>query len=355
MKKIMSMTGIGLVAFTLLMSSCVSKKKYVAAQNTIEQYRTDSARMAQEAATQQQNYTTLEEKHRSLQSEYDSTKSAYETRWAGIESYYNEQKSTAEQLHQSIHQALSSSEVIDPNSIVSSNGRVYVTLDDNIFTGTALNSKGRDAIGQFADVIKSKENVTVDVVSGDSHAAYWNKSGSDSAMSSMNNDATTGNNDATTGNVTQNTTGDDDDDDVATTTTTRKTTTTRAKSGTASRSKATTSRASSAKKATYTKSRSESGRSMAFKSKSKSKTSTGSSWNSKVAKATSIAKELHKKGVYNVGLMIPGQSATGTSSGTSENNNKFQLIVTPKGERYYEMIEKKNANATGTGAPTSMK
>lgn len=346
MKKIMSMTGIGLVAFTLLMSSCVSKKKYVAAQNTIEQYRTDSARMAQEAATQQQNYTTLEEKHRSLQSEYDSTKNAYETRWAGIESYYTEQKSNAEQLHQSIHQALSSSEVIDPNSIVSSNGRVYVTLDDNIFSGTALNSKGREAIGQFADVIKSKENVTVDVVSGDSYAAYWNKSGGDSSrMNSMNNDAT--------GNVSQTTGDDDDDNDVATTTTTtRKTTTTRPRSSTATRSKATTSRASTAKKSTYTKSRSESGRSMAFKSKSKSKSSTGSSWNSKVAKATSIAKELHKKGVYNVGLMIPGQSATGTS-GTSENNNKFQLIVTPKGERYYEMIEKKNANASG--APTSMK
>lgn len=349
MKKIMSMTGIGLVAITLLMSSCVSKKKYVEAQNTIERYRTDSARMASEAAGLQQNISGLEERQRALQTQYDSTKNYYESRWSTLQNYYNEQKSTTDQLHQSIHQAVGTSEAVDSNGIMASNGRVYLTLGDGAFSGTALSSQGKQVIRDFAGVVKDKQNVTVDVVSGDSYAAYWNASGN----SDMSSGGVSGDNSMNTGNTGNTTSTDATTDDDATTststTTNRNTATTNKKSNTyrssATRSKATANRSATARRSTATKSRSESGRT--YSTRSKAKASTNNSWNAKVAKATNVAKELHKNGVYNVGLMVPGQPS-GTSTSTNANSNKFQLIVTPKGDRYFQMMEQNAGTTSGT-------
>lgn len=348
MKKIRSVTGMGLVALTLFMGSCVSKKKYVAAQNEIERYRTDSTQMAQRSAEMQQNITTLEETTKSWETRYDSANKAYEAKWAGVQTYFNEQKTAAEQLHQSIHQSLSNSEVIGADAITSGNGKVYITLDDKVFSGTTLNSQGREAIAQFANAVNSKENVAVDVVTGDSYAAYWNSgssmgntsgtwntaSNADSAMTSGNN---AGNTDASvTARV------DDDNASVSATTgnTTRTTSTART---TTNKSKTYTAKKSTAKKSYATTKRrtGEAGRSTSMRTGSKSKSTASNSWNSKLAKASSIAKELHKHGLNSVGLMIPAGE-----NGTGENSTKFQLIVSPKDSRYFQMMEQNNTNNT---------
>ena len=332
MKKIMSLSGAGLLAISLLMTSCVSKKKYVQAQNTIEQYRQDSIACAQRNTEFQTSISGLEEKNRALQTEYDSTKKAYETRWATMQTYYDEQKASADQLHQEIHQSLSNSDVIDANDIKSSNGRVYVTLDQRVFTGNQLNSKGKQAVGQFSNTIKGKDKVAVDVVTGDSYAAYWNTQSGDMSGNTGN----MGNADNAA-----NADMDNDADDDAVATAPKKTT---AKPATTVRKKTTTTTRKST--ATTTRKRTDAGRKMAFKSGTKSKsTATSNTFNNNLAKATALAKELHKNGVYNVGLMIPG-NPNDTKATSTENSNKFQLIVTPKSERYFQMIEKESAGNT---------
>ncbi|MGZ5254833.1 MAG: hypothetical protein ACXWV4_10830, partial [Flavitalea sp.] len=218
MKKISTVTGMGLIALTLFMGSCVSKKKYVSAQNEIERYRTDSTQMAQRSTELQQNISTLEQTTKTWESRYDSANKAYETKWAGVQTYFNEQKTAAEQLHQTIHQSLSNSEVIGADAITSGNGKVYITLDEKVFSGSALNSKGREAIAQFANAVNSKENVAVDVVTGDSYAAYWNSGAStgntagtwntaSGADSSMNSGNATGNMNTATGSTNSTSTG----------------------------------------------------------------------------------------------------------------------------------------------------
>ncbi len=369
MKKFRSVTGMGLVALTLFMGSCVSKKKYVAAQNEIERYRTDSTQMAQRSAEMQQNIASLEERNKAIQTSYDSANKAYEARWAGIQSYYGEQRTNAEQLHQSLHQALSSNEAIGADGITSGNGKVYVTLDEKVFSGSQLNNQGRQAIAQFANAINSKDNVAVDVVTGDSYAAYWNNGSSSTASGNWSGSGTTGTTGdssatATTGSTSGNTGTDMNDNDglaatssdkSATTSSNKNTTTStnrssgtyRSSSATKSRSTATAKKSSTAKKsyASSTKKRTgESGRRTAMRSGTKSKTTASKpSWNSTLAKATSIAKELHKNGVNNVGLMIPGGTTT-----SGENSNKFQLIVSPKDSRYYQMMEQNSGTQNGT-------
>lgn len=348
MKKILSRSGIGAIAVAMLLTSCVSKKKYVEAQNTIEKYRNDSTQLAQQAASLQQNISSLEEKNKTMQAQWDSSKAVAQAemqRWSGLQTYYDQQKTSITGLHQQLHDALSSSEVVSADEITASNGRVYVTLDDQVFSGGQLSTKGKKAIADFANVIKDKEDMVVDVASGDSYAAYWNKGTGADGMA--------GNETSAAGNDTKADAANDNaavsaDKDVTATARTKSTyrrpsSATARKSSTATRStRATAARRSTAKK-TY---RSESGRSMSFKSKSKS--SKSNSWNSNIAKATAIAKELHKNGVYNVGMLVPGSA---NAAATSTGKSNFQLIVSPKGDRYYQMIESaspaKDANGTG--------
>lgn len=373
MKKMISASGFGALAIALLMSSCVSKKKYVQAQQTIEKYRMDSTQMAQTAAGLQQNITSLEEKNRTMQSQWDSSKSAAQSeiqRWSGLQGYYDEQRTNVTNIHEQLHTALAESDVIKADEITASNGRVYVTLDDQVFSGGQLSSKGRKAIADFAGVLKDKQDLVVDVASGNSYAAYWNNGSTASGSTMGSTDAASAS--STTGSTGNNATASTDDDDDATTGTVSSSSSSSsrptAKTATASRSGSATVRRSStatrSTRATATRStarkstarRTESGRSMSFKSRNTS-SKTNSSWNSNIAKATAIAKELHKNGVYNVGLMVPG-SANSTDAGTTTGKNNFQLIVSPKGDRYYQMIESSRpagtngTQATGTGTGT---
>lgn len=346
MKKILSRSGFGAVAVALLLTSCVSKKKYVEAQNTIEKYRSDSAQMAQQAASMQQNISSLEEKNKTMQAQWDSSKALAQAeiqRWNGLQTYYDQQKTSITGLHQQLHDALNGSEVINADDITASNGRVYVTLDDQVFSGGQLSTKGKKAIADFANVIKDKEDMVVDVASGDSYAAFWNKGTGAEGMAGNDASAAAGNDANAAANDNSAVSGNNDATATARTKATyrRPSSATARKSSTATRSSRATASRSTAKKKTY---RSESGRSMSFKSKSKS--SKSNSWNSNIAKATAIAKELHKNGVYNVGMLVPGSANAAAPSGKTN----FQLIVSPKGDRYYEMIESsspsKDANGT---------
>jgi len=367
----MSASGFGVLAIALMMSSCVvSKKKYVQAQQTIEKYRMDSAQMAQTATGLQQNITSLEEKNRTMQAQWDSSKAVAQAeaqRWTGLQGYYDEQKTNVTNIHQQLHTALAETEGITADEITASNGRVYVTLDDQVFSGGQLSSKGRKAIADFAGVLKDKQDLVVDVASGNSYAAYWNNGASttgttmgstDASASTDANANANANANSNANSTTSPSTSSDDATTAATdnsssrptartTTTTRKSTTTVRRSSTATRSSRATASKSSSSKSTARKS--ESGRKMSFKSGS---SKTNNAWNTNIAKATAIAKELHKNGIYNVGLLVPG-SENSTDAGTTTGKKNFQLIVSPKGDRYYQMIESNSpkTGTQGTGTP----
>jgi len=369
----MSASGFGVLAIVMLMSSCVSKKKYVQAQQqaqqTIEKYRMDSTQMAQTAASQQQNIASLEEKNRTMQAQWDSSKAVAQAeaqRWTGLQGYYDEQKTNVTNIHQQLHTALAESEGISADEITASNGRIYVTLDDQVFSGGKLSSKGRKAIADFAGVLKDKQDLVVDVASANSYAAYWNNGASTTGTTMGNTDASSSTDANANANANANSNANSttspstsSNDATAatdnsssrptarTTTTTHKSSTTVRRSSSATRSSRATASKSSSSKSTAKKS--ESGRKMSFKSGS---SKTNNSWNTNIAKATAIAKELHKNGIYNVGLLVPG-SENSTDAGTTTGKKNFQLIVSPKGDRYYQMIESNSpkTGTQGTGTP----
>jgi hypothetical protein len=307
-----------------------------------------------------------------MQAQWDSSKAVAQAeaqRWTGLQGYYDEQKTNVTNIHQQLHTALAETEGITADEITASNGRVYVTLDDQVFSGGQLSSKGRKAIADFAGVLKDKQDLVVDVASGNSYAAYWNNGASTTGTTMGSTDASAStdananananaNSNSNANSTTSPSTSSDDATTAATdnsssrptartTTTTRKSTTTVRRSSTATRSSRATASKSSSSKSTARKS--ESGRKMSFKSGS---SKTNNAWNTNIAKATAIAKELHKNGIYNVGLLVPG-SENSTDAGTTTGKKNFQLIVSPKGDRYYQMIESNSpkTGTQGTGTP----
>ena len=176
MNKIISFSGMSVVAMGLLLGSCVSKSKYMEAQNTIEQYRTDSAAWAGRYNTMQQNMGTLEQKNKEMQTEFERSRTTYmndQKRWNAYEGYYDQTKKTTEQVHQQIHAALNNTAVPDAN-VYTAGSKVFVTLPESAFftaNSSKLTVRGKEALSKMASVLKSNPDLEVDVKANLGHSA----------------------------------------------------------------------------------------------------------------------------------------------------------------------------------------
>src|SRR6476659_8272927 len=136
--------GIGMA---LLLTSCVAKKKYVEAQNKISQLQQQNAECTAKTESLNTNLTALQTSNGDLQRRYDSSINSYtaqQTRWNDYTTYYNTQSSSAQQMHQTLHQQLD--DMIGASNIVLNSNKVYITLPEStLFTSgsTSLSSKGK--------------------------------------------------------------------------------------------------------------------------------------------------------------------------------------------------------------------
>ena len=377
MKKNLSLAGFSLVAMGLFMGSCVSKKKYMEAQTSAsERYTADSTQWATRSATMQQNITSLEQKNTDYQKQMDSlrtTSQNYQKRWETFQSTYTTQNSSTEQLHQQIHAAID--EYVEASNVESKNGRVYINLPEKmLFTSgsSTLSTKGKQALDKLAEVLASNNNVEVDIITT---AAYYSDATSTASMTSPtgdNNSAAVSDQSAVTD---RNTTGDPNtakkaDADKVTDKTTSPTanvgdsaypgsgtkTASKAKQDPAKKSTAT--KSSTAKKSTATaqkKSTSQGDRSVSFKSAPKKSTkakSTAPSWNLNVARSTAIVRQLTQNGLPQARIVLTGQNSKGVTTNEWASMNKgYQVVLTPKMDTYYQMMQEGQA---GQGS-TSMK
>ena len=378
MKKNLSFAGFGLVAMSLFMGSCVSKKKYMEAQTrATERYTTDSTQWATRSATMQQNISSLEQKNTDYQKQMDSlrtTSQNYQKRWETFQSTYTAQNSSTEQLHQQIHAAID--EYVEASNVESKNGKVYINLPEKMLFASGssnLSSKGKQALDKLAEVLASNNNVEVDIITT---AAYYSDATSTASMTSPtgdNNSAAVSDNQTAVAD--RNTAGDPN---TAKKTDARKvtdkTTSPTANVGdsaypgsgtkTASKvkqdpaKKSTATKSSTAKKSTATaqkKSTSQGDRSVSFKSAPKKSTkakSTAPSWNLNVARSTAIVRQLTQNGLPQARIVLTGQNSKGVTTNEWASMNKgYQVVLTPKMDTYYQMMQEGQA-AQGS---TSMK
>jgi outer membrane protein OmpA-like peptidoglycan-associated protein len=371
MKKILSMPVFG-VAVLMMLTSCVAKKKYTEAQNTITQLQTENAQLKEQGTTMQQNVATLEARTRSMQSTIDSTNTwvtGQQGRWSSFQAFYDEGVKTTEQVHQQLHTEMDA--LIGAENITTANGRVMVNLKENIlFTSgsSRLSTKGNEVLTRLAQIVSSNPNVEIDIASapgyygdGTSTTSTANSSMNMNNSSSMNNNATTNNQNTTMDQSTTNTTatdtkmktdadgdmklksGDtkikaDADGDVKVKTSTTKVKT---NSGSARSSYSGAAKTSTAKKSTASRYRSESSaKSKTYKSSPAKKTSASATWSLNMSRSSSIAKKLVDEGVSKSRILVTnGDNAAGAKK-------DFQIVISPKSDTYYNTIGNGNGGTT---------
>lgn len=192
MNKLLHYTLIS-VLLPLMITSCVSKKIFLASQSALESARTDSTRLAnrvgelernisnlnQSSATLQQNLSALKEqlestskdaagKIASQQSLLNKSKEELADQQKKLESLQTlleQQKKNADALRQKMADALvkfNSNEL----TVTVKNGKVYVSLQENLLfpSGSALvNPKGREALGKLAEVLNLDSDINVNI------------------------------------------------------------------------------------------------------------------------------------------------------------------------------------------------
>jgi hypothetical protein len=181
------------VGMALILTSCVAKKKYTEAQNRISQLEQQNADCVSKTESLNTNLSTLQKTNSDLQNRYDSSINAYSSQQGRLNNYttyYNTQKSTADQMHQTLHQQLD--DKIGASNIVLANNKVYITLPEStLFTSgsTSLSSKGKDIVTTLASTIAQNPDVEVYVATSATYTGTGTAMGYDSGngSTSMNN------------------------------------------------------------------------------------------------------------------------------------------------------------------------
>ena len=326
MKKNLSLKLMSGLAVLILMTSCVSKRKYTDAQNTITQLQTENAQLKDQGTTMQTNIVSMEANNRALQSRLDSTNSwvsGQQTRWNSFQAFYDEGTKTAEQVHQQLHQQMDA--LIGAENITTSGGRVYVVLaEKTLFTNgsSKLTTKGEEVLAQLAQTIRENPNVEIDIASAPGYYAGGPAMNSSTAMADMNTDAKVATDDDTKVKTENTKIKMDKDGDVKMKTDVAKTKTTTAK-------KSSTYSAPAKTRSTASKSETKS---KTYSSSPAKKSSGNTAWSLNMARSSSIAKKLVDEGVSKSRVLV--------NKAVADNGTKrdFQIVISPKTDTYYEAI-----------------
>jgi hypothetical protein len=179
--------GIGLI----LLTGCVSSKKYKASQADLAKVRNDSAQLAQQVTSLNGNVQDLQNKNSTLQQSLEASNSRNATQQKSLDyyqNYFKEQQNTLSQVSDDVKGALTQAGIAN-GDVQQVNNAVYVRLDEEeLFkkNSMAVTPGGKKALDNLAGVIKNRSNVNVFVGTGDSAAgpgAGGSMSGTDNNMS----------------------------------------------------------------------------------------------------------------------------------------------------------------------------
>jgi outer membrane protein OmpA-like peptidoglycan-associated protein len=183
----------------VLLSGCVSSKKYKSSQAALSQMRNDSIQLAQQVASLNQNVQSLQDKNNALQRSLDASTSSYATSQKNLgyyQDYFKQQQSNVSQMSDQLKGALSQAGVTN-GDIQQVNNTIYVRLDENTLfkkNSTAVTTSGKQALNSLADVIKKQNDINVFVNDGDSSSgtmAMSSSSGTGNGTASDNASGTT--------------------------------------------------------------------------------------------------------------------------------------------------------------------
>jgi len=181
--------GLSIAASVLLLTSCVSSKKFKASQAALESARNDSASLAGKVAEQENNIGQLKQQIGDLNKKVEdltnqtgrlSSDVANKNSQLGkskeelaeqqrkleqLQALMDQQKKATQEIRKKMSDALvgfKSSEL----TVSVKNGKVYVSLQENLLfpSGSAVvNPKGKEALGKLAEVLNNNPDITVNI------------------------------------------------------------------------------------------------------------------------------------------------------------------------------------------------
>jgi chemotaxis protein MotB len=181
--------GLSTIASILLLTSCVSNKKFKASQSALESARNDSARLAGRVADQEATIGQLKQQVGDLTSKVNeltnqagqlSSDVANKNSQLGkskqelaeqqrkleqLQALMDQQKKAIQEIRKKMSDALvgfNSNEL----TVAIKNGKVYVSLQENLLfpSGSAVvNPKGKEALGKLAGVLNNNPEITVNI------------------------------------------------------------------------------------------------------------------------------------------------------------------------------------------------
>jgi outer membrane murein-binding lipoprotein Lpp len=175
----------------VLLSGCVSSKKYKSSQAALQEMRNDSVQLAQQVASLNQNVQSLQDKNNALQHSLDASTSNYAAQQKNLgyyQDYFKTQQSNATQMSDDLKSSLTQAGVTDGDVQVVNN-TVYVRLDENSLfkkNSTVVTTSGKQALSSLAEAIKKRSDVNVFVNDGDSSSGTASSAGMGSSTASDN-------------------------------------------------------------------------------------------------------------------------------------------------------------------------
>lgn len=206
-----TMRTIGVVfSAGILLSSCVSSKKYHRSEAEVAKLRNDSTTLAQKGSTLQQNLTAEEQKNADLQKSVANGTTAnagLQKNVAYYRDYSNKQQASTTEIKGELSTALASSGLTDQD-VTLTDGKIYINVGEkSLFKGNSavLTPKGKELVDNLGQFVKSHEGVDVNVA--DLQQATVNGAmggGTDNAMAStttmdQNNQSASASDNATSG------------------------------------------------------------------------------------------------------------------------------------------------------------
>jgi len=161
----------------ILLTGCVSSRKYKTSQADLAKARSDSAQLAQQVTSLNSNVSDLQGKNTALQHSLDNSASNYAAQQKSLgyyQGYFKDRQDTLAQVSQDVKGALTQAGIANAD-VQQMNNCIYVRLDENeLFKKNSMmvTPVGKQVLNGLAQAMVSRSNINVAVASGDS-ATGW--------------------------------------------------------------------------------------------------------------------------------------------------------------------------------------
>ncbi len=152
----------------ILVTSCVSSKKYHRSEAEVAKLRSDSTTLANQSASLQQNLTAEQQKAADLQKSLQSsasTNNGLQKNVAYYHDYFDKTKADAGKIKDELNTTLSPSGLTDKD-IIEVDGKIYVNISEkDLFKGNSamLTTKGKELVSNLGTFVKGHDAVDISV------------------------------------------------------------------------------------------------------------------------------------------------------------------------------------------------